>query len=71
MKKTLTLCFDNDVGGKEENRKGGMGKEEESITKKASLVCFGGKGRKRKRKLIFLPNLFTFEEIHPLTKLRN
>ena len=70
MKKTLTLCFDYNVRVKEENGKGGMGKEEESITKKAALVCFGGKGRKRKIKLIFLPNLFTFGEIHPLTKLR-
>ena len=59
----LTLCLDKNLGGKEKERnrrKGREGKEKEGerIIRKAPFLCLRGNGKERKRKTIFLPNLY-------------
>lgn len=61
---------DNNVG---EKGRGREGREEEGdrIMTKTSIVSLGWKGRKRKRKFIFISNLSASVEICPSTKIRN
>ena len=57
--------------GKEKKGRGREGSERKwRMIRKVFLVCLRGKGKERKRKLIFHPNLSTHGEIFSLIKLR-